>query len=164
HAYLLVKWEGAPPVSEGKRVWVREARSGADQAGSGSSPADGTNPRRTGPGVRGNRDRDEWEAVVVAARPVPSGAPGDAVLLRLQSWPPGWETRSWFDAEIVVNRFPGVIVPESVLVRRGERWGVMVDASQGPLFQPVTVVGRVDGRVAVDGLPPGMWVVADRLP
>lgn len=164
HAYLLVQWEGAPPVSEGKRVWVREARPGADSDGSGSAAADATGSRRASPGARGSRDRVEWEAVVVAARPVPSGAPGDAVLLRLQAWPPGWETRSWFDAEIVVNRFPGVIVPESVLVQRGERWGVMVDASQGPLFQPVTVVGRVGGRAAVDGLPPGMWVVAERQP
>lgn len=169
HAYLLVKWEGGPTITEGKRVWVREAQPGGDPGGgsgsspslSVSSPSLGRGARRSGPSARGNRDRPEWEAVVVAARPVPRGAPGDAVLLRLRTWPPGWETRSWFDAEVVVNRYSGTVVPESVLVRRGDRWGVMVDATQGPLFHPVTVVGRVGGRVAVDGLAPGLWVVAE---
>lgn len=130
-AYLFLPWDGAPPIQTGQRVTVRSETFG------------------------------ERTAAVVAARPVPSGAPGDAVLLELDGWPPLWETLDWIDVDVVVNAYDGTVVPEGVLVQRGERWGVYVHGRLGPLFHGVEVVGRTAGKAAVRGLAPGVPLVLD---
>lgn len=130
-AFLFIPWDGAPPVQTGQRVRVRSERFG------------------------------ERAATVVAARPVPSGAPDDAVLLELDAWPFGWETLDWMDVEVVINTYDGTVVPEGVLVQRGERWGVYVQGRLGSLFHGVEVVGRAGGKAAVRGLAPGIPLVLD---
>lgn len=163
-AYMLVPWEGGPVVEEGRRLWIREVHPSwttSSRRGEGRRDVDGEG---ASPGEAGSRreawEPREWAATVVATRPVASGAAGDALLLALDVWPPGWETRTWMPVEIVVQRFEGAVVPEELLVERGGRWGVMVKGRGGPVFHPVTVRGRVDGKVAVDGLAPGLALVA----
>lgn len=163
-AYLLVPWEGGPAVTEGQQVWVRfqqPVSGGRNQAGSPSTASASTGAAAVASGVpaHGLLSR-EWRATVVGVRPVPSGSPNDAILLALHAWPPGWEVQDWLDVTVVVRRFPGVVIPERLLVERGGRLGVWVRGRSGAFFHPVQVTGRQDGLAAVEGLPPGLPLLA----
>lgn len=172
-AYLLVPWEGGPRVTEGQQVWVRlpaapaggRGQAGAAPPAAGTPPAGRTPPPGRAPAAGSAAAAEaagirEWRATVLGARPVPSGSPGDAILLALHAWPPGWELWDWLDVTVVVQRFPGVVIPERLLVERGGRPGVWVRGRSGAFFHPVQVTGRWDGMAAVEGLPAGLPLLA----
>ncbi|MGI6037075.1 MAG: HlyD family efflux transporter periplasmic adaptor subunit [Limnochordia bacterium] len=97
----------------------------------------------------------------LAARVEGLGQPGEeqALLLALDRYLPAFDTLRQLPVKIIIQRHRGTILPASAVRESRGRIGVYIQTPEGPLFQPVKVLGRQGEEVCVGGVPEGVPVI-----
>lgn len=82
-------------------------------------------------------------------------------MLEVDRYLPVLDAVRHIEMTVVLSRLEGVVVSVDSLVWHEGRPGVLIKRSDGTNFVPVRVLGQVGERVALDGIPPGVDIVAN---
>lgn len=91
------------------------------------------------------------------------GEEGDRVLLALE-FDVDLDTflnERFIDADIVIKRTSGIILPASALENQEDETGIYTLEKGTVRFRPVEVLAEAGGEVAVTGVPPGLSVITN---
>ncbi len=81
------------------------------------------------------------------------------VMIGLSSFPEELFRTRVLDVELVKDRREGIVLPEECLIEKNGETGVYVVYKTMASFRKVTVRARIDGKVVVDGISPGVEVI-----
>lgn len=101
------------------------------------------------------------EEIVATWKVVGEGEDTVTLAFTLKEDVEGCFSRRFAEAEIIVSRFTGLVLPSSALVLRGEEAGVYVIDKSVVRYLPVNVVETAGEQVVVEGVRTGFTVVTN---